>query len=147
MCFAALLALCAFGFGQDMAPSPTLPPALPAEVLGPQLIAWSQLQKPQPVSQPLPPSEQADQQQSSAFSSSSLLPSSSSSGAFSFVQMFTGTIMKDSGKYVLKAVDGAAYQLDNQATAKLYEGKQVKVSGRLDRAENVVHMSSIEAIS
>lgn len=31
---------------------------LPPEVLGPQLIAWSQLQKPQAIPQPLPPVEQ-----------------------------------------------------------------------------------------
>src|SRR5260370_41511459 len=45
-------------FAQDVKsqPSPVLP------ILGPQLIAWSHLQKPQPVPQPLPPPDRPAQQ-------------------------------------------------------------------------------------
>jgi hypothetical protein len=39
--------------GVQSRPSPILPP----DVVGPQLIAWSQVQKPQPVPQPLPNSD------------------------------------------------------------------------------------------
>ena len=35
----------------------TTKPVLPSDVVGPQLIAWSQVQKPQPVPQPLPNSD------------------------------------------------------------------------------------------
>jgi hypothetical protein len=35
------------------------PPA-PNDVIGPQLIAWSELQEPKPVSQPVRPSEQGE---------------------------------------------------------------------------------------
>src|ERR1700693_1314163 len=51
-------------FGQGPQPQPR--PALPPDILGPQLIAWSQLQKPLPVPPPLPhpdrPTQQPDQQ-------------------------------------------------------------------------------------
>src|SRR5271170_1543788 len=48
-------------FAQDPQTQPS--PALPADILGPQLIAWSQLQKPQPVPQPLPPPDRPVQPQ------------------------------------------------------------------------------------
>src|SRR6266436_3738691 len=46
---------------QDLRGQPS--PVLPSDILGPQLIAWSQLQKPQPVPQPLPPPDRPMQQQ------------------------------------------------------------------------------------
>jgi Protein of unknown function (DUF5818) len=118
----AFFALSGFGFAQEAAqPKPALPP----EILGPQLIAWSYLQKPQPI---LQTDESQAQQQPSA-------------------QIFTGTIVKDGGKYVLRAVDGAAYQLDDQEKARQYEGKQVKISGNIDASGSLLHVTTIELIS
>lgn len=37
------------------------PPA-PSDVIGPQLVAWSELQEPQPLSAPMPPSDQTEAQ-------------------------------------------------------------------------------------
>ena len=45
---------------QDLQSQPS--PAPPSDILGPQLIAWSQLQKPEPVPQPLPPPDRPIQQ-------------------------------------------------------------------------------------
>ena len=59
---------------------------------------------------------------------------------------FNGTIVKEKGKLVLK--DTAAkisYQLDDQDKAKQFEGKQVKVTGKLDMNTNLIHVDSIEA--
>jgi hypothetical protein len=142
-CIAALLAFTTFGFAQEARrPEPTLP----AEVLGPQLIAWSEFQKPHPVAQPLPPSEATGQplreQQSQEQG-----PAADSQTQQQSAQVFTGTIVKDGNMYVLKAVDGAAYQLDDQDRAKRYEGKQVKIAGKLDAGGNVVHVTTIELIS
>jgi hypothetical protein len=59
--------ICGLGllFGLTLLPSaqevqsrPT--PAIPFEILGPQLIAWSQMQKPQPIPQPLPGSDRPE---------------------------------------------------------------------------------------
>ncbi len=48
-----LAAACPFALAQQDSLRPN--PSLPADVLGPQLIMWSQMQKPQPLRLPLPP--------------------------------------------------------------------------------------------
>jgi hypothetical protein len=108
-------------FAQDPQTQPG--PALPSDILGPQLIAWSQLQKPQPVPQPLP-----QEQQPAA-------------------PTFMGTIIKDGARYVLKVSNNSAYQLDDQDRAKPYEGKQVRIAGTLNADGQSLHITSIELIS
>jgi hypothetical protein len=98
-------------------------PGLPSDILGPQLIAWSQLQQPQPVAQPLPLSDQSDQ------------------------QIITGTIIGDGSSYVLRISTNSAYQLADQEKVKQYEGKQVKIDGTLDANGASVHIISIELAS
>ena len=119
---------------QDMKSQPS--PVLPSDILGPQLIAWSQMQKPQPIPQSAPspgrPSQQAEQP-----------PQATSPAA----QTFTGTIVKDGDIYVLKASGTNVYQLDDQERAKQYEGKQVKIAGTLDATGNRLHVTSIELLS
>jgi hypothetical protein len=126
---------------QDIGPSS---PAGPSQVVGPQLIAWSLLQKPQPIPQPLPPPEQADQQSGQKADSQN---QNSDNQQESSAQVFTGTIVKDESRYVLKAADGASYQLDDQEKAKRYEGKQVKIVGSIDAHGTTLHISSIEVLS
>jgi uncharacterized protein YdeI (BOF family) len=61
---------------------------------------------------------------------------------------FSGTIVKEKGKYVLKdAATKMSYQLDDQDKAKQFEGKQVKVVGKLDLDTNLIHVENIEATS
>ncbi|MFZ0815205.1 MAG: DUF5818 domain-containing protein [Candidatus Sulfotelmatobacter sp.] len=98
-------------------------PVLPPVVLGPQLIAWSQLQSPQPLQQI------ATQQEKPAS------------------QTFTGMIMRDGGTYVLKVSTSTAYPLAEQQKAKPYEGKQVRISGILDATRESLHILSIEPVS
>jgi DNA-nicking Smr family endonuclease len=137
---AALLVISSSISAQEIAPSD---PAAPGQVVGPQLIAWSQLQQPQPLSQPLPPADQADQTNQKAVSQNQTAQDQQESSA----QVFTGTIVKDEARYVLKAADGASYQLDDQEKAKLYEGKQVKIVGSIDAHGTTLHITSIELIS
>jgi DNA-nicking Smr family endonuclease len=118
-------------------------PAVPSQVVGPQLIAWSQLQRPQPISQSLLPSEQADQQNERTASQNQNAQNQQESSA----QVFTGTIVKDESRYVLKAADGASYQLDDQEKAKRYEGKQVKIVGSINAHGTTLHIDSIELLS
>ena len=137
---ATLLVFSPFVAGQQASQQPNSPP-LPS-VLGPQLVAWSDLQKPQPVPQPLPPPQRADQS----------LPAPSHTQQQPSTQTFTGTIVKDNNKYVLKVSDGAVYQfvvyqIDDQEKAKLYEGKQVKIAGSLDAKTYLLHIVSIEPVS
>lgn len=136
---AVLLAFAPFAWAQQAASQPG--PPLPASVLGPQLVMWSQIQKPQPTPQPLPPPERADQTQPAQRDAQPQQQSEPSG------QTFTGMIVKDGNKYVLKASDGAAYQLDDQEKAKLFEGKQVKIAGTLDGKTNLLHITTIELAS
>jgi hypothetical protein len=54
--------------------------------------------------------------------------------------------LKDGDRLVLKdASTNMTYQLDDQAKAKKYEGKDVKVNGSFDANSNTIHVDSIEA--
>jgi hypothetical protein len=99
-------------------------PVLPDDILGAQLIAWSQFQSPQPVQ------ENGAVQQAEPTS-----------------QTFTGTVIKDGSTYVLKVSTNTAYPLAEQQKAKPYEGKQVKISGILDANGESLHILSIEPVS
>jgi hypothetical protein len=143
---AALFALSPFAFSQN-ASKPA--PVLPADIVGPQLIMWSELQKPQPIPQPLPPPDKPDQQASQQPTQQTPGQPAPATGSQAqgqpSAQTFTGTIVKDSDRYILKS-DGGAYQVDDQVKAKAYEGKQVKVTGSLDKS-NVLHIAGIELLS
>jgi len=59
---------------------------------------------------------------------------------------FSGTIVKEKGKFVLKdTATKMSYQLDDQDKAKQFEGKQVKVTGKLNIETNLIHVENIEA--
>ena len=68
----------------------------------------------------------------------------SASGASQTAESFTGTVVKSGDKYVLKT-DSGTYQIDDQDKAKQFEGKQVKVSGSLDKATSTLHITDIQA--
>ena len=111
--------------------SPTPPSS--SDIFGPELIAWSQQQKPQPVPQPLP--DPAGQQETGTANAEAQQPA---------VQAFMGRIVKDGNRYVLQVSSDRSndtssdtsndtrYQLDDQQKASQYEGKQVKLLGTLD---------------
>jgi hypothetical protein len=128
---------------QDLQGQPN--PVLPSGILGPQLIAWSQLQKPQPMPQPLPPPDRPMQQQQPDQAAQSANPPAQQQPPAA--QTFTGTIAKDGTRYVLKISSNTAYQLDDQEKAKQYEGKQVKIGGTLDANGSSLHIISIEVVS
>jgi len=47
-------------------------------------------------------------------------------------QSFSGTVVKSGDKYVLKDDSGKTYDIDHQDDVKKFEGKRVKVTGKLD---------------
>ena len=118
-------------FSQRLQSKPS--PAPPPDVLGAQLIAWSQVQKPQPLAQQSEPSASATNQN----------PAQQPPAA----QTITGTIVEDAGRYVLKVSSNASYELDDQERARQYEGKQVKIAGTLDANGSSVHVISIQLLS
>jgi len=126
-------------FAQDPQTQPS--PALPSDTLGPQLIAWSQLQKPQPVPQlmlqPDRPVHQPDVQPANP-SAKQEQPAAPT---------FKGTIIKNGTRYVLKVSSNSAYQIDDQDRPKQYEGKHVKIAGTLDADGKSLHITGIELVS
>src|ERR1700704_3144568 len=138
----------------SFAQSPAKPaPGQNEHVLGPQLIAWSEMQKPHPVpQQPQPiPAPDAKTDQSPPAPNSKSEPKDQQQpepeAQQSTAQSVNGTIVKVGGKYVLETPDNLAYQLDDQEKASQYEGKHVKVTGSLDRATGILHVKSVELMS
>jgi hypothetical protein len=89
-----------------------------------QLIAWTQDQKAVPVQDTT--AQQGEMQKEPA------------------AQAFTGMIMKSGHTYVLQTADNVTYQLDDQERAKEYEGKQVQVTGSLDKSANMIKVRDIK---
>jgi hypothetical protein len=136
-----LLMMAPLAFGQE----PQQTPKSPEDALGAQqLIAWSWLQKPQPAPQPLPPRDtplpQPDPQEQQA------KPPANSQDQTP-TQSFTGKILKDAGKYVLKVAGNTTYQLDGQDSLRQYENQDVKVIGSLDTTSNTIRIVKIELMS
>ncbi|PYX53289.1 MAG: hypothetical protein DMG76_26070 [Acidobacteria bacterium] len=125
-------------------------------ILGPQLIAWSEMQKPQPVPQrpePVPvPDSNADKQAGPTEDTPKQHPAPDTRAPAQekqgpAAQTLSGTVIKLGNKYVLKTTDKQTYELDDQDKAREYEGKQVKIVGSLDRTTNMIHITSIELVS
>jgi hypothetical protein len=110
-------------------------PKLPAVILGPQLIVWSQQQTPQPI-------PDSTQQQIANPQTQPQLD----------MRRFTGKIVKDLGEYVLKVSssdidqNSSMYRLDDQDAAKPYEGKEVNLVGIPVVTTHRIRVTSIEAI-
>jgi hypothetical protein len=61
------------------------------------------------------------------------------------LRTYSGKISSSSGKYVLEgASPRGPYLLDDQKSAKKYEGKNVLVTGLLDRSSNTIHVQKIQ---
>ncbi len=107
-----------------------------------QLVAWSWLQNPRPVPQPLPPPDkgvpQSDPQAQQPVPPQAQQPAQT--------QNFAGKIVNDGDKYILKA-GGTSYQLDDQNNAKQCEDKDVRIVGTLDAGGNTIHITKIELVS
>jgi hypothetical protein len=142
-----LLAVTPLVCGQE----PQLTPQIPEDAFGArQLIAWSRLQKPQPAPQPMPPEDtpvpQPDQQGNQPADPQT--PSQPTPRA----QTFTGKILKDGNKYVLKVASNTTYELQDQgelhpADLQQYENQTVRVIGSLDTGSNTIRVVRIESLS
>ena len=155
------IVLAASGLAQQDAFNPQPAPYVTPLDPGSNLMLWSQMQEPQPTQQPpserpVPlPDPQPEQKGSKNAPSqpNAQVPNAGQSGnepstPEAAQQTFTGTIVKSSGKYVLKMDNSAAtYQLDDQEKAKQYEGSKVKVLGTLDAGSGLIHVQQIQTLS
>jgi uncharacterized protein YdeI (BOF family) len=123
-----------------------------ALALGPALFAQQspstpstqdQQQSPTPSTTPLP--DRTPEQQTPEAQTSQSGSASGSQAMQPAMKSFSGTIVKVSDKYVLQDnATNTKYELDNQSTAKQYEGKQVTVTGSLDASSSMLHVETIE---
>jgi len=60
---------------------------------------------------------------------------------------FTGIVMKNGEEYVLRDSSGSVYKLDDSSRAQSFEGKTVKITGRLDASAKMIHVDTIQAIA
>jgi uncharacterized protein YdeI (BOF family) len=95
-------------------------------------------------SQSQEPSTQTPSAQQPSQSPSTGKPSSSASDEA--LHSFVGSIVKNGDKYMLHT-GGTDYQLDDQAQASKFEGKDVKVTGQVDRESDTIRVQSIEPAS
>jgi hypothetical protein len=59
-------------------------------------------------------------------------------------QSFTGTVARDGASYFLHDPSGQVYKLDGASQAKLFVGKNVKITGELDEQAKLIHIQTIE---
>jgi len=61
--------------------------------------------------------------------------------------IFTGTIIRHGSDFVLREGSGRPYRLDAPLKAQQYEGRPVRVTGRLEEVARMIHVESIEEIA
>jgi Protein of unknown function (DUF5818) len=121
-----MFAVSGIAAAQDLA-SPSLPAS--SDILGADLIAWSEQQRPQPV----PPANALESQKQNP-----------SAAAATTLQSFRGRIARvRSGEIVLQISSNCVYRLDVQRAARLFEGKSVVVVGTVVDG-GVLHVLSIQ---
>ncbi len=54
--------------------------------------------------------------------------------------VFWGTVEKSGDKYVLKTDSGKTYDIDHQDDVKKFEGKRVRVQGKLDETRTKIQV-------
>ena len=154
LCALCLFLLFAFsaGIAQQGRPNPNEDesPLPDGQVLGSQLIAWSQTPTPEPRPDTAPPQQPTPsappEQKPSQPPSASQSPDQDQQ-VQPATQSFTGTISKEGDTYVLKVSDTSSYKLDDQDKAKQYEGRRVRVFGNLESSSNLIRVQRIEPIS
>ncbi len=127
-------------------------------LLGLLPVAWGQSQSQQPnppdptahapasqapATPPTFPSTQSGTQGTEAQRPETSGSTTSSSSATQGSRTFVGQIILSNNSYLLRSGD-EEYKLDDQSKAKQYAGKDVKVTGNLDRGNKTIHVDSIE---
>jgi hypothetical protein len=134
-----LAALAPFAWSQQ----PQLHREIPEEAFGRrELILWSGVPVPVPPPEPLPaPDDKTHRpdQQSRPPAGPHTQPTPA--------QSFSGRIVRDGDRYVLKAAGNTTYELDQQTGIPQHENKNVHIVGKLDAASNTIHIVRIEPTS
>lgn len=108
-----------------------------------ELIAWSQLQIPQPAPQPLPPKDTQVPQPEQPRDQQPKAP------ADPHVQQeplafLIGMIIRDSNRYFLSVADRKIYQLDLEDDLRRYENQKVRISGNLNASSETIQVLRVD---
>jgi len=113
-----------------------------------ELIAWSQLQKPQPAPQPLPPSEAPIPQPEQPRDQQSRPPAEPHRQQEP-AQWISGKVVRDGGRFLLELAGNrnGSYQLESEADLTRYESQDVRIFGPINRRLMTIRALSIELAS
>jgi hypothetical protein len=137
--WAGLVALAPVAWSQQ----PELHHEIPEDAFGTrELILWSGVPEPPPPPQSLPsPDDQTARPDQRSKRPADPHPQRTPA------QSFSGRIVRDGDRYVLKAAGNTTYELDEQTGVLQHENKNVHIVGKLDLASNTIHIVSIEPMS
>ena len=110
------------------------------------LIAWSQLQTPQPTPQPLPPRDRSLPQPEQPPDQQAKLPADPQSQQEP-AQSYAGEIIRDGNRFVLQMQDRRIYQLEADEALEAYENHSVKVVGNIHTQLKSIRVLKIEPSS
>jgi Protein of unknown function (DUF5818) len=97
---------------------------------------------------PANPPEEPPQEPSAGQQNEPQMPASGTSAETGSPTLFTGRIVKENGKVVLKdPITKTSYRIGDSSKAKPFMGKQVKVTGKLDISSNTIKIEDIEPLS
>jgi hypothetical protein len=114
------------------APTPDTPPSQQTPQAQPTPTPDNPPATQQTPSAQTPSSQTPDQAQPPSSKDNSAAGSSAAAGAASDSQTFSGTVVKSGDKYMLKDDSGKTYDIDHQTDVAKFEGKRVRVQGKLD---------------
>ena len=60
---------------------------------------------------------------------------------------FSGTVMRNGSRFVLRETGGVLYTLDSTGRAWPFEGEDVRVTGKLDTSTSLLHVDAIETMA
>ena len=94
-------------------------------------------------SQPVDPTAQAPATRAPATPPTFPTPEAKPQSDRPDVRVYMGAVVQNGDSYVLKS-GNQQYLLDSQKKARKYKGKDVKITGTLDKAKNLIHVKKID---
>jgi hypothetical protein len=107
------------------------------------LIAWSQLQKPQPAPQPLPPRNPSVPQPEQPQDQQAKLPADPQNQQEP-AQSYAGEIIKNGNGFVLQLQGSATYQIEADEAIEVYANHRVRVVGNVRPHVRSIRVLKIE---
>lgn len=137
-----LLTLCLLVIAPEAFPQQSTPQTPEDAYTSRELIAWSQLQNPQPTPQPLPPRGTPIPQPEQPQDQQAKLPADPQNQQAP-AQSYPGEIVKDGNRFVLLMGDNTTYQLDASGILDGYANQNVKVVGNVDPGAKSIRVLKI----